>query len=71
MSTTVVASLLGHTEEVNEQYYTYDITEMKEKQVIVGMVTKEIRNTQMQKNEMDLGKKVIKGNQNMCLAQTP
>lgn len=71
VSTTVVASLLGHTEEVNEQYYTYDITEMKEKQVMVGMVTKEIRNTQMQKNEIDLGKKVIKGNQNMCLAQTP
>ena len=61
MSTTVVASLLGHTEEVNEQYYTYDITEMKEKQIMVGMVTKEIRNTQMQKNEMDLGKKVIIG----------
>ncbi len=60
MSTTVVASLLGHTEEVNEQYYTYDITEMKEKQIMVGMVTKEIRNTQMQKNEMDLGKKVIR-----------
>ena len=60
VSTTVVASLLGHTEEVNEQYYTYDITEMKEKQIMVGMVTKEIRNTQMQKNEMDLGKKVIR-----------
>ena len=61
VSTTVVASLLGHTEEVNEQYYTYDITEMKDKQIMVGMVTKEIQNTQMQKNEIDLGKKVIIG----------
>ena len=61
MSTTVVASLLGYIEEVNEQYYTYDITEMKEKQVMVGMATKEIQNTHMQKDEMDLGKKVIIG----------
>lgn len=44
---------------------------MKDKQIMVGMVTKEIQNSQMQKNEMDFGKKVIKGNQNMRLTQTP
>jgi len=42
MSSAVVSALMGHTEEVNEQYYTYDITSIQEKQQMVSMVTKEI-----------------------------
>ncbi len=61
VSTTVVASLLGHTEEVNEQYYTYDITEMQDKRLMVGMVTKDIINTQVLKEENRLP--IKKGNQ--------
>lgn len=61
VSTTVVASLLGHTEEVNEQYYTYDITEMQDKHLMVGMVTKDIINTQVLKEENRLP--IKKGNQ--------
>lgn len=44
VSTTVAVSLLGHTEGVNEQYYTYDVTEMQDKRTMVEMVTKEIIN---------------------------
>lgn len=70
VSSTVVASLMGHTEEVNEQYYTYDITEMQDKQTMVSMVTKEIINAQKEKetNTILIGQKVIKGNQNNCLS---
>ena len=57
----MVASLLGHTEEVNEQYYTYDITEMQDKRLMVGMVTKDIINTQVLKEENRLP--IKKGNQ--------
>jgi len=46
VSSTVVSALLGHTEEVNEQYYTYDITNIEEKKLMVGMVTKEITMSQ-------------------------
>ena len=35
-STTVVASILGHTEEVNEKHYTYDTSGLEEKQRIVA-----------------------------------
>lgn len=42
LSSTVVSALMGHTEEVNEQYYTYDVTDMQDKQLFVQMVTKEI-----------------------------
>ncbi len=31
----VVASMLGHTEEVNEKYYTYDISKLDEKKKII------------------------------------
>ncbi len=31
VSTTVAAALLGHTEEVNDQYYTFDVTGLEEK----------------------------------------
>lgn len=33
--TTVRASLLGHSERVNEEYYTFDIAEMEEKRKII------------------------------------
>lgn len=38
VSATVAASLLGHTEDVNEQYYTFDVTGMEEKQKIVSSI---------------------------------
>lgn len=38
VSTTIASSLLGHTERVNEQNYTYDISELKEKQEIVKKI---------------------------------
>lgn len=31
VSTTMAASMLGHTEEVNEAHYTYDVTDMEQK----------------------------------------
>lgn len=31
VSGTVAASLLGHTEKVNEENYTYDVSSMEEK----------------------------------------
>ena len=40
--TVVAASLLGHTEEVNEQYYTYDITDIKKKATIVAHLNNEM-----------------------------
>lgn len=36
VSTTVASSLLGHTERVNEQNYTYDVSEMAEKKQAVN-----------------------------------
>lgn len=56
-----MASLMGHTEEVNEQYYTYDITEMQDKQTMVSMVTKEIMNAKNKKetNAVQIDPKVI------------
>lgn len=42
VSATVAASLLGHTEEVNEQYYTFDVSNIKEKAEIVSRATKKI-----------------------------
>lgn len=36
VSTTVASSLLGHTERVNEQNYTYDVTGMSEKMLIIS-----------------------------------
>lgn len=35
VSTTVAASLLGHTTEVNEQYYTFDVTDLDYKTKVV------------------------------------
>lgn len=38
VSSTVAASLLGHTAEVNEHYYTFDITNIDEKTKIVSQI---------------------------------
>ncbi len=38
VSATVAASLLGHTEKVNQENYTYDITGMDYKRKIVQKV---------------------------------
>lgn len=38
VSATLAASLLGHTEEVNEQYYTFDISTIKQKAEIVSKI---------------------------------
>lgn len=40
VSGVVAASLLGHTEEVNDKNYTYDISEMKYKKEIVSKLSK-------------------------------
>ena len=42
VSTTVAASLLGHTEEVNDKYYTFDVTDIKNKATIVAHINKEM-----------------------------
>lgn len=42
VSATVAASLLGHSPDVNEQYYTYDISDIKEKIRIVSKINAEI-----------------------------
>ncbi len=41
VSATVAASILGHTKEVNEQYYTFDMTNMEEKARIVSRANEE------------------------------
>lgn len=38
VSATVAASMLGHTKEVNEQYYTFDVTDMHERAKIVSEI---------------------------------
>lgn len=43
VSSTVAASLLGHTEEVNNRYYTYDVTNLKEKAEIVSKINEKTR----------------------------
>lgn len=40
--TTVASSLLGHTERVNENNYTYDVSELAEKRQIVTSVTSNV-----------------------------
>ena len=42
VSATVAAALLGHSPDVNEQYYTYDISDIKEKIRIVSKINAEI-----------------------------
>lgn len=47
---TVVASMLGHTTDVNELYYTYDTSNLDEKKQVV-----ESRNSKFQKMAMAIG----------------
>lgn len=42
VSATVAASLLGHTAEVNEQYYTFDISSIQEKAQIVSGINRKM-----------------------------
>lgn len=71
VSATVAASLLGHTEEVNEKYYTYDVTEMSEKKLWVQAVTKEIVHKGEIANVSSGNQKVIKSNQNVHSLKIP
>lgn len=41
VSSTVAASLLGHTKEVNEQYYTFDVSTMDEKKEAVEAASRD------------------------------
>jgi integrase len=38
VSTTIASSLLGHTERINEQNYTYDVSELAEKKELVNAI---------------------------------
>lgn len=40
VSAAVAASLLGHSVDVNEQYYTFDVTGIEQKQEIISRVNK-------------------------------
>jgi integrase len=40
VSTTVAAALLGHTERVNEENYTYDVSSISEKRQMIEMAGK-------------------------------
>lgn len=40
VSSVVAASLLGHSPEVNQKYYTFDVSTIKEKTDIVSNITK-------------------------------
>ena len=42
MSATVAASILGHTEKVNEENYTYDVSNMAYKTDIMASINKKI-----------------------------
>lgn len=42
VSAVIAASLLGHTEEVNEKHYTFDITSINKKADIVSKIDKQI-----------------------------
>lgn len=42
VSATVAASLLGHTTEVNEQYYTFDISSIQEKAKMVSNISRKV-----------------------------
>lgn len=42
VSATMAASLLGHTETVNDNYYTFDVTSIKEKANVVSTINSQI-----------------------------
>ena len=41
VSATVAASILGHSRMVNEQYYTFDVTDITEKAKIIEAINEE------------------------------
>lgn len=43
VSATIAAALLGHSEEVNENYYTFDVSDLAEKAKIVSQVNAQTR----------------------------
>ena len=45
VSAVVASSLLGHSKQVNEQYYTFDITSIEDKVNIMSKVNYQIQNT--------------------------
>ena len=56
VSTTIVSSVMGHTEEVNEHYYTYDVSELNQKRAALEVVTTEISNQRGKSNQEKQGK---------------
>lgn len=50
VSTTIASNLLGHTERVNEQNYTYDISEMEEKKRLVEQIVTQSNQNQKVEN---------------------
>ena len=42
VSAVVAASILGHTEEVNDKYYTFDVSSLEEKTMIISRINSEI-----------------------------
>lgn len=46
VSVTVAAALLGHTEEVNEKHYTFDVSNIEDKRKAVSRVNAEMRQAQ-------------------------
>lgn len=50
VSATVAASLLGHTEEVNQKNYTYDITHMDYKREVVDKINENLKGNQGNQN---------------------
>ena len=56
VSTTVASSLLGHTERVNEQNYTYDVTGMAEKIAVITTLQNKIAEGTLRNSEGTLAK---------------
>ena len=56
VSTTVASSLLGHTERVNEQNYTYDVTGMAEKIAVITKLQNKIAEGTLRNSEGTLAK---------------
>lgn len=42
VSTTVASAILGHCSEVNEKFYTYDVSDMDYKETVVGKINKKM-----------------------------
>lgn len=44
VSTVVASSILGHSEQINERFYTYDVSNMDYKREVVENINKKLRN---------------------------